>query len=176
MRRTAGDWMIEGDEWWPVETPVGRLTLAGNDAWLHNLYLPGTLDEDSLPALEARRGRPGAVAKAEEQLLSYFAGELRQFDLPLEPRGTDWQRKVWRALSEIPFGQTESYGGLAGRVGNARASRAVGLANNRNPVAVIIPCHRVIGASGDLTGYGGGLPLKAWLLAHEREVMATSRS
>jgi methylated-DNA-[protein]-cysteine S-methyltransferase len=114
------------------------------------------------------------VAKAEEQLRAYCAGELRDFDLPLEPRGTAWQQAVWQALTDIPYGRTASYGEIAARVGNPRASRAVGMANNRNPIALIIPCHRVIGTSGSLVGYGGGLELKESLLSHERAVLAGS--
>jgi methylated-DNA-[protein]-cysteine S-methyltransferase len=163
--------LFDGDEWWPVETPVGRMVLIGNDDALHRLHLP----DDTQGALflqELPQGRPGSVAKAESQLHAYFAGELTRFDVALEPQGTDWQRQVWAALAEIPYGETRSYGDIARAVGNPRASRAVGMANNRNPIALVIPCHRVIGADGSLTGYGGGLPLKERLLAHERQVLA----
>jgi methylated-DNA-[protein]-cysteine S-methyltransferase len=103
-----------------------------------------------------------------EQLEGYFGGRRRTFTMPLAPEGTEFQRGVWRQLCTIPYGQTISYGELAARVGNPRASRAVGLANGQNPIAIIIPCHRVIGSSGKLTGYGGGLSLKERLLALER--------
>ena len=103
-----------------------------------------------------------------EQLEAYFAGSRQTFDVPLALAGTDFQRRVWEGLLEIPYGHTMSYGELARRVGRPGASRAVGLANGRNPVAIIVPCHRVIGANGTLTGYGGGLDRKVWLLDHER--------
>ena len=103
------------------------------------------------------------------QLDAYFSGELREFDLPLEPAGTDFQRSVWEALLTIRYGSTESYMALAKRLGNVKKIRAVGTANGRNPVAIIIPCHRVIGSDGSLTGYGGGLWRKQWLLEHEKK-------
>jgi len=112
------------------------------------------------------------VARAQEQLLAYFAGDLTSFDVPLRPAGTPWQQKVWRALVDVPFGETKSYRDIARQVGNPRAARAVGMALNRNPIAIIIPCHRVVGADGSLTGYGGGLALKERLLAHERRAVA----
>ena len=102
------------------------------------------------------------------QLRAYFAGELEAFDLPLAPQGTPFQLKVWNRLCDIPYGETISYGELARRIGNPNASRAVGLANGSNPIPIIIPCHRVIGSNGKLTGYGGGLPIKEKLLALER--------
>ena len=102
------------------------------------------------------------------QLEEYFAGRRRQFDLPLAPAGTPFQQRVWRALLDVPYGETISYGELASRIGQPTASRAVGLANGSNPLPIVIPCHRVIGASGKLTGYGGGLPIKQQLLALER--------
>ena len=101
------------------------------------------------------------------QLQAYFAGELRDFELPLAAEGTPFQQRVWRALCDIPYGETISYGELARRIGQPTASRAVGLANGQNPISIVVPCHRVIGANGSLTGYGGGLARKRWLLAHE---------
>jgi methylated-DNA-[protein]-cysteine S-methyltransferase len=101
------------------------------------------------------------------QLTAYFAGDLREFDLPLEAPGSDFQRRVWRELRQIPFGRSISYGELARRIGQPAASRAVGRANGQNPISIIVPCHRVIGADGTLTGYGGGLDRKRWLLDHE---------
>jgi methylated-DNA-[protein]-cysteine S-methyltransferase len=103
------------------------------------------------------------------QLRAYFAGELKDFDLPLAPKGTEFQQNVWAELCKIPYGETISYGELARRIGNPNASRAVGLANGSNPIPVVIPCHRVIGANGKLTGYGGGLPIKERLLALEKK-------
>ena len=166
----------ESDEWWPVTTPVGRLVIAGDERALHHLYLPDDPKALAVTALPGRKGRPASVAKAEAQLHAYFAGELTDFDLPLEPAGSPWQRRVWSALSAIPYGETRTYGDIARAVGNPAASRAVGTANNRNPIALIIPCHRVIGADGSLTGYGGGLALKERLLAHERLVLAERSS
>jgi methylated-DNA-[protein]-cysteine S-methyltransferase len=107
-------------------------------------------------------------AEARRQLTAYFAGELSEFDLPLAPEGTDFQKIVWKALLDIPFGGTESYGSLAKRINHDGAARAVGLANGHNPIGIVIPCHRVIGANGSLTGYGGGIERKQWLLQHER--------
>jgi O-6-methylguanine DNA methyltransferase len=115
--------------------------------------------------MERPQARP--LRAAAEQLDQYFAGARRRFDLPLDLPGTPFQQRVWQALSEIPFGETLSYGQLAARIGKPGAARAVGLANNRNPISIIVPCHRVIGADGSLTGYGGGLDRKRWLLAHE---------
>jgi methylated-DNA-[protein]-cysteine S-methyltransferase len=108
------------------------------------------------------------LAQTARQLAEYFAGKRRAFELPLAPRGSGFQERVWRALLKIKFGETRSYGEIARAIGRPSASRAVGAANGRNPIAIIVPCHRVIGANGQLTGYGGGLPIKQWLLEHER--------
>lgn len=150
-----------------LDTPVGRLLITASDTGLthveveHSSRLP-----DALPPL-GERGREHADA-AVRALREYFAGERKQFDdLALDAQGSDFQRRVWRALCGIPFGATESYGGLAARIDKPKASRAVGMANNRNPIAIIVPCHRVIGGSGKLVGYGGGLDMKQWLLRHE---------
>lgn len=157
-----------------VDSPIGPLRLASEDEVLTGLYMedgrhnPTCFDEwedDPTPF--------GAVIK---QLNAYFSGDLTEFDLPIRPRGTAFQRQVWEGLCKIPYGETWSYGLLAGHVGNPRASRAVGLANGRNPIAIIVPCHRVIGANGTLTGYGGGLERKAWLLDHEARHGAAKRS
>ena len=145
-----------------IESPVGLLTLAGHGEGLTNLVL----EDGAHPPPERSRwvedaaGFPDVVA----QLAAYFAGERTGFDVALCPAGTSFQRRVWDALSEIPYGETRSYGEIARRIGNPGAARAVGLANGRNPIAVIVPCHRVIGASGALTGYGGGLQAKQALL------------
>jgi len=145
-----------------MRSPIGTLCLSAEDERLVGLHLPDR------PAPAGPRGRGGVLARAAAQLAEYFAGERRDFDLPLAPSGTEFQRTVWHALAEIPFGATCSYGDLARVVGRPSASRAVGAANGKNPIAIILPCHRVIGASGELTGYGGGLPMKRWLLEHER--------
>jgi methylated-DNA-[protein]-cysteine S-methyltransferase len=167
--------LLGNDEWWPVPTPFGDMVLAGDEEALHYLLLPGDQRDAVFRREEERRGRPVSVAKAEHQLKAYFSGALLHFDLPLAARGTFWQQQVWRALLDIPFGETRSYGDIAKAVGKPRAARAVGRANNTNPLPVIVPCHRVVGAGGSLVGYGGGLDLKAHLLAHEREVLARRR-
>jgi len=148
------------------DTPIGSLLLAGDDRGLRLInFQTGRhrVRPDRSWRLDERR-----FADAIGQLEAYFAGELRRFNLRLAPEGTPFQRKVWDALLTIPYGATISYGELARRVGRAGASRAVGAANGRNPLPIVIPCHRVIGADGTLTGYGGGLRIKEALLALER--------
>jgi methylated-DNA-[protein]-cysteine S-methyltransferase len=119
--------------------------------------------------LEAEVRTTRVLETAAAQLAEYFAGRRRTFDLPLAPRGTGFQQRVWRALSAIPYGETRSYGAIAASIGRPAASRAVGAANGKNPIWIIVPCHRVIGASGHLTGYAGGIAVKRWLLEHERQ-------
>jgi methylated-DNA-[protein]-cysteine S-methyltransferase len=148
-----------------VDSPIGPLTLVAADGLLTGLYMDA---QRHRPADEIV-GTPGEenaepFASAADQLAAYFAGQLTEFDLPLAAAGTNFQRTVWAALQQIPYGETWSYGQLATKIGNAAAVRAVGLANGRNPIAVIVPCHRVIGADGSLTGYGGGLERKRYLL------------
>lgn len=146
----------------PIASPVGELHLfARGDA------LTGVYAGIQTPP-EARAGKARILERAAEQLAEYFAGERTTFDLPLAPEGTEFQQKVWMLLRAIPFGETRTYGQLATKLKQPTASRAVGAANGRNPLGIIVPCHRVIGASGDLTGYAGGLPMKKWLLAHEQ--------
>jgi methylated-DNA-[protein]-cysteine S-methyltransferase len=148
-----------------ASTPIGDILLTAEDDALTGLFMS---PHEGGPARHAEHGpdsRP--LAEAKEQLAAYFAGQLCTFDLPLALRGTDFQLRVWRELAKIPFGTTISYRQLAERVGNAKASRAVGLANGRNPISIIVPCHRVIGSSGQLVGYGGGIDRKRYLLAHE---------
>ncbi len=149
-----------------MKSPVGPLLLAGDESYLK------LIDFQSGP--HARRPEPewvvderpfGAVIA---QLEEYFAGARRSFDLPLAPEGTAFQRTVWQALTRIPYGETASYGEIARRIGSPQASRAVGLANGSNPLPIVVPCHRVIGADGSLTGFGGGLEIKRKLLALER--------
>ncbi|MFD7788735.1 methylated-DNA--[protein]-cysteine S-methyltransferase [Streptomyces nojiriensis] len=156
-----------------VDSPYGPLTLVATDGVLSGLYMTG---QRHRPAEESFGER---VAPAEEpfpevarQLTAYFAGELTAFDLPLRLEGTDFQRSVWDQLVRIPYGETWSYGELAAKLGKPSASRAVGLANGKNPVGIIVPCHRVIGASGRMTGYGGGLDRKVRLLAFESGAQA----
>ena len=140
-----------------IDSPLGELLLAGDGQALTALHM------DGLPAPGWRRD-PERFREVAEQLRAYFMGELREFDVPLAPHGTPFQQRVWAALRDIPYGATVSYAELAAAVGRPGAARAVGAANGRNPIAVVIPCHRVIGASGTLTGYGGGLPRKRLLL------------
>ena len=153
------------DLWHWIDSPLGKLLLVGDgDSLTHLAMSPRPND---VPA-DGRRDA-AAFADVEAQLEAYFGGELTEFDLPLAPRGTDFQVRVWNALLEIPYGETASYGEIAARVERPDAIRAVGTTNGRNPIAVIIPCHRVIGADGTLVGYGGGLDRKRLLLELEAE-------
>jgi len=152
-----------------LDTPIGRLLLARDDAGLREIRFEGPAEAG--PHVPARVGAGPDDNLFEDvvaQLTEYFAGTRRQFELPLAPAGTPFQQRVWAALLDIPYGHTISYGELAARIGQKSASRAVGLANGSNPLPIVIPCHRVIGANGKLTGYGGGLPIKERLLALER--------
>jgi methylated-DNA-[protein]-cysteine S-methyltransferase len=153
--------------WYP--SPVGRLLLASDGAALVAVGF-GDAPSSAVPA-EYWREDPLPLDRARRQLDEYFAGTRRTFDLPVKPLGTHFQMTVWSALQEIPYGTTWSYRRLAVRVGRERAVRAVGLANGRNPLAIVIPCHRVIGSNGSLTGFAGGIEAKAWLLVHERRVL-----
>jgi methylated-DNA-[protein]-cysteine S-methyltransferase len=148
-----------------IDSPLGELLVVQDDASLTGLHLP-TGRQPMRPSPSWQRD-DAAFEHVRQQLTEYFAGERRTFDLPLSPAGTPFQRRVWAALCQIPFGETTSYGKIAAGLGLPDAARAVGLANGQNPIAIIVPCHRVIGADGSLTGYGGGLPAKQWLLAHE---------
>jgi len=149
-----------------IESPVGPLLLAADDAGLRQiLFVKGRTPARPDPSW---RENCAPLKETIRQLRSYFTGELEEFDLPLAPEGMAFQLKVWQRLCEIPYGETISYGELARRLGNPNASRAVGLANGSNPIPIVIPCHRVIGSNGKLTGYGGGLPIKEKLLALER--------
>jgi methylated-DNA-[protein]-cysteine S-methyltransferase len=153
-----------------VPTLLGPVTLASDGAALTGVFMDAHRHRPDLPAADPA---PCAVLDAaEEQLLGYLAGERRGFDLPLQAEGTPFQREVWAALQAIPYGKTTSYGALAARLGRPGAARAVGLANGRNPLSIVVPCHRVIGAGGTLTGYGGGLERKRFLLALESRATA----
>jgi methylated-DNA-[protein]-cysteine S-methyltransferase len=157
-----------------MSSPVGLLFLARTERGLRYLQF---MDRKSLKRLIASHedDAPGAtwepslleLKPAVDQLGAYFNGMLHEFELPLDPVGSDFQHKVWKALSQIPFGETRTYGQIAKAIRQPKSPRAVGLANNQNPIAIVVPCHRVIGANGSLTGYGGGLPRKRWLLDHE---------
>ncbi|MFE3996872.1 methylated-DNA--[protein]-cysteine S-methyltransferase [Streptomyces goshikiensis] len=151
-----------------VDSPYGPLTLVASDGVLSGLYMTGQRHrpaEESFGARVAAGEEPFPAVVA--QLTAYFAGELTEFTVPVRLEGTEFQRSVWEQLVRIPYGETWSYGELAARLGKPNASRAVGLANGKNPVGIIVPCHRVIGASGGMTGYGGGIDRKVRLLDFE---------
>lgn len=148
-----------------IDSPYGPLTLVATDGVLSGLYMT---EQRHRPPEESFGDRdPAPFGETISQLSAYFAGELTAFDLPLRLDGTPFQRTVWQELQRIPYGETRSYGQLADALGKPNASRAVGLANGKNPIGVIVPCHRVVGADGSLTGYGGGLDRKRQLLAFE---------
>jgi len=148
------------------ESPIGRLLLTSDGTTLTGLYMEPSRKAQSTDGwIEDVSVAP--LSAAVRQLTEYFEGTRREFDLPLRLQGTAFQQRVWRELTEIPYGQTWSYGQLALRIDKPSASRAVGLANGRNPISILVPCHRVIGADGSLTGYGGGIERKRWLLVHE---------
>ena len=148
-----------------MESPVGQLLLAGDAGGLRLVHF-ATGRRPKVPE-PGWKHDPAAFALATRQLQAYFAGELKEFDLPLQLSGTEFQLRVWRELQKIPYGETISYGELAKRVGDPKLARAVGLANGANPIPIIVPCHRVVGSDGSLTGFGGGLPTKRRLLALE---------
>jgi methylated-DNA-[protein]-cysteine S-methyltransferase len=160
-----------------IDSLVGPLTLVATDGALSGLYMDMQRHRPS----DETFGAPGdpdsePFASVAEQLAAYFAGDLTEFDMPLHLHGTPFQQRVWEALQEIPYGETTTYGELAVEIGRPSASRAVGLANGRNPVSVIVPCHRVVGSTGSLTGYGGGLDRKRYLLDFERKNRSTENA
>lgn len=155
--------------WEDANTPLGTFLLAGNGRTVVGVSLPGCWSKEDVSGDWTYA--PGSMAPVAAQLDAYFSGDLHDFDLDLAPSGTTFQLAVWQALEAIPYGATASYRDVATAVGNPKATRAVGTANNRNPIALLVPCHRVIGANGSLTGYGGGLEMKSWLLDHERTVL-----
>ena len=146
-----------------LDSPIGMLELQADREGLRSVHIlaAGDVAKPAGPA-------SGILADAIRQMEAYFQGQLAQFDLPLSPRGTDFQRRVWVTLAGVPAGKTITYLELARRLGDPKCIRAAGTANGKNPIAVIIPCHRVIGSDGSLVGYAGGLPAKQWLLEHEQ--------
>lgn len=148
-----------------IPSPVGPLTLLASERGLAGLLW----GDETRVVMEPRRDDAGhpVLAATIRQLGEYFAGERTAFDLPLDPAGTPFQQRVWAALRAIPFGETRSYGEVARAIGQPSAVRAVGAANGRNPISIVVPCHRVIGSDGSMTGFGGGIENKRWLLAHE---------
>lgn len=155
--------------WTLMESPVGELRIVAQDGAITAIeFTPFS----EVRAIGARKDDDPVLVNAREQLTAYFARELKEFDLPLAPQGTPFQQRVWAELQEIGYGETASYGQVAHRIGMTNAaSRAVGLANGRNPVPIVIPCHRVIGANGTLTGYAGGLTVKQTLLELEQDAL-----
>jgi methylated-DNA-[protein]-cysteine S-methyltransferase len=155
-----------------VDSPVGALTIVASDDGLRAILWPD--DDPSRVRLAETTEDPShpVVAATVGQLAEYFDGERTDFDVPLDPVGTDFQRAAWAALRSIPYGTTVSYGEQAERMGDRRKARAVGAANGRNPISIVVPCHRVVGANGALTGFAGGTDTKAWLLAHEQRIAA----
>jgi methylated-DNA-[protein]-cysteine S-methyltransferase len=161
-----------------VDSPVGQLTLVADQQSLLVLTWGGDGSSSTRVAQlvqqaeEVPASEHPILARSVAQLMEYFAGQRKEFDLPLHAEGTEFQRAAWSVLRQIPYGQTLSYAEQAGRTGSPKASRAVGSANGRNPIAIIVPCHRVIGADGSLTGFGGGIDTKQWLLTHEQQVLS----
>ena len=158
-----------------VASPIGDLLLVGDEDALHRIYFQEGKRGSTKPD---RTWEPSEkpFREVKRQLRAYFDGKLKDFDLPLAPQGTEFQLKVWKTLRTIPYGKTWSYGELARRIRRPDAQRAVGAANGRNPIPVIVPCHRVIGADGSLTGFGGGLPIKQKLLALEGALPGSSQA
>jgi methylated-DNA-[protein]-cysteine S-methyltransferase len=155
-----------------ADSPIGQLLLVSDGTTLRCLYMQDAPNPMVIAASWEPSEQP--FTDVRNQLADYFDGQRTTFDVPLAPLGTDFQRRVWRALQDIPYGTTISYGELARRIGTPSASRAVGLANGRNPISIIVPCHRVIGANGTLTGYGGGLERKRLLLSLEAHVLSAA--
>ncbi|HXS73166.1 MAG TPA: methylated-DNA--[protein]-cysteine S-methyltransferase [Rhodanobacteraceae bacterium] len=149
-----------------LDCPIGPLLLVADGHGLIYIGLPRAGNAQAAP--DNAQHAAAKLRGARHQFDEYFAGTRHAFDLPLHPHGTPFQLEVWGALLAIPYGETTSYAEIARRIGRSNAVRAVGAANGANPLSIIVPCHRVIGSDGDLTGYGGGLPAKRWLLAHER--------
>jgi len=156
-------------------TPLGMLELLVTaDGKLHRIELPGSSTASPQTQLSAPPAAKATLAATVAQLQQYFAGQRLEFSLPLAPCGTPFQQSAWAVLRTIPYGQTLSYAAQAERVGRPKSARAVGAANGRNPLPIVVPCHRVIGKNGALVGFGGGLPAKQWLLQHERQVLAAT--
>lgn len=148
------------------DTPIGTVCIRNSETEIISLFIPGKCKRTGQnPSLLAQN--------AEKQLMEYFAGERKTFELPLHIKGTAFQQKVWRALMDIPYGETRTYGEIAAAIGNPKASRAVGGANHKNPLMIFVPCHRVIGADGSLVGFGGGMDVKRYLLELERSFAKT---
>ena len=165
---TSGDPVLRS---MTIDSPVGPLRIVASDDGLRAVLWP---DDEAgrvpLPTDIGASDSHAVLASAARELDEYFAGDRQHFDTPLDPAGTEFQRQAWDALRSIPYGETVSYGEQAERMGDKNKARAVGAANGRNPISIIVPCHRVVGANGSLTGFAGGIETKQWLLAHERRV------
>ena len=153
--------MIDMEKIFFYETPVGRICIGEENGCITHVTWSKIPQEYVLAETEL-------VLNCKKQLDEYFAGKRKTFDLPLAPKGTEFQQKVWNALKEIPYGETRTYGEIAAAIGNPKGARAVGMANNKNPIGILIPCHRVVGANGKLVGYAGGMEKKEWLLRLEK--------
>lgn len=169
------------DAYRTITSPVGALVLTASETGLTGVFFPTSrpplspfLPRSARGRVSGRGGTNDVLNRVAAQLEEYFAGTRTTFDLPLEPSGTDFQLSVWELLRKIPYGVTTSYGELARRLGDPKATRAVGAANGANPIPIIVPCHRVVGSKGELTGFGGGLDRKRWLLEHEGALMRLS--
>lgn len=158
-----------------IQTEIGPILLAEENNMLTEITLAEKARKTFQAGLqsESKEEETPVLAKAKRQLTEYLAGTRETFDVPISMRGTSFQKKVWEQLLQIPYGETATYGEIAARIGNPKACRAVGMANHHNPISIIVPCHRVIGADGRLTGYGGGLPIKEKLLALEKKHRGT---
>ncbi len=154
-----------------MDTPVGTITIVASARGVRAILWP---DDDGRVPISAAAPDPDhpVIVATVAQLDEYFAGEREEFDLPLDPVGTDFQQSAWMALRTIPYGTTVSYGEQAARMGDRRKARAVGAANGRNPISIVVPCHRVVASNGALTGFAGGIDTKAWLLDHERGLLS----
>lgn len=157
-----------------LDIPIGHLRIIVSEKGIKNIHIikQGQLETNELADIDSQTVEPhqtDLLEKTKKQLSEYFAGMRKQFDLPLDIQGTEFQKQVWLLLMDIPYGQTASYQQIAELAGNPKAVRAVGMANNKNRIPLIIPCHRVIGKNGDLVGYAGGLDIKKWLLDHEKQ-------
>lgn len=168
---TATDTLVFATYDPPADSPVGQLTLVASDVGLRAILwsndVDGSRERERVAWDGAVEGSNDVLEQASKQLDAYFDGSLREFDVPLDPRGTDFQVNVWKALANVPYGETTTYGKQSAELGNPKAIRAVASANGRNPLSIILPCHRIIGADGSLTGFAAGLEAKAWLLDHE---------
>jgi len=156
---------------WIKESPVGEILLTGDGRSLTGLYLKGQKHFPTQTAEWTESDSAQPFADVKQQLSEYFSNQRQSFNLPLAAKGTEFQQTVWQLLPDIPYGETVSYGSLAHKLDKPSASRAVGAANGRNPISIIVPCHRVVASNGKLTGYAGGVDKKQWLLAHEQGLL-----